>query len=124
MEPGEYDITIHRGKTFSLELAYSDDTGVVDLGKTYDTARMQIRPAVFSLPPDSPVPGPLLELTTGNGRLVLGANLTITISAADTAALPWTTGRYDLELVSGVSPNEVVDALLFGKVTVKGEVTV
>jgi hypothetical protein len=46
--------------------------------------------------------------------------ITVTISAADTAAYDFTTGVYDLELVSS---GGVVTQLLAGNVTVGSEVT-
>lgn len=46
--------------------------------------------------------------------------ITLTISAADTAALAWTKGVYDLELVSAAG---VVTAILSGTITVSKEVT-
>jgi hypothetical protein len=49
------------------------------------------------------------------------ATITITISATDTAALTWTKGVYDLELVSS---GGVVTQLLSGKIAVEKEVTV
>lgn len=65
----------------------------------------------------------LLSLTTANGGLIIdeAADLiTLLISATDTAALTWSKGFYDLEMVS---PGGVVSALLTGTVTVKAEVT-
>lgn len=86
----------------------------VDL--TSYTARMQIRAtksaATF-----------LLELTTANGRIALDNTLktiTLTVSATDTAAITWTSGVYDLELVS---PGGVVTRLVEGAVTVSEEAT-
>ena len=67
----------------------------------------------------------LYTLTTENGGIVIdaAANLvTLNISAVDTAAMTFTTGVYDLEMVSGATP-AVVTALLSGRVTVSKEVT-
>lgn len=46
--------------------------------------------------------------------------ITISISATDTAALTWTKGVYDLELVSAAG---VVTAILYGSIAVSKEVT-
>lgn len=46
--------------------------------------------------------------------------ITLTISAEDTAALTWTKGVYDLELVSAAG---VVTAILYGSIAVSKEVT-
>ena len=65
----------------------------------------------------------LLGLTSLNGKLVLDAvnyRITILLSAAETAALTWKKGVYDLELES---PSGVVTAILTGSVTVSQEVT-
>lgn len=48
--------------------------------------------------------------------------ITITMDADDTAAIDWTKGVYDLEMVSGATP-AVVTAILTGKVSVTPEVT-
>lgn len=48
--------------------------------------------------------------------------VTLNISAADTTLMTFTTGVYDLEMVSGATP-AVVTALLSGRVTVSKEVT-
>lgn len=64
----------------------------------------------------------LLSLTVTNGRILLDdvlKTITLVISALDTAAIQWTQGVYDLELVSGA----VVTRLLEGTVKVSREVT-
>ena len=67
----------------------------------------------------------LCTLTTENDGIAIDAAaklITLNISAVDTAAMTFTTGVYDLELVSGATP-AVVTALLSGRVTVTKEVT-
>ena len=67
----------------------------------------------------------LYTLTTENGGIVIDAAaklVTLNISAVDTAAMTFTTGVYDLEMVSGATP-AVVTALISGRVTVTREVT-
>jgi tRNA threonylcarbamoyladenosine modification (KEOPS) complex Pcc1 subunit len=81
------------------------------------TARMMIKDRVGGTV--------LLSLTSGapDNRIALDVTnntITITISAADTAALTWTRGVYDLELVSASS---VVTTLFTGNVFVTKEVT-
>jgi hypothetical protein len=125
MIPAEYDITIYRGATFSLPMSYTDGDGLVNFQGTYTGARMQIRPAVLNVP-DAEVPpdDPAFDLSTANGKLImLSTALTISLSAADTAALPLVNGVYDLELYITATP-EIVDKFLYGKITVKGEVTI
>lgn len=65
----------------------------------------------------------LLELTTENSRIELNNTLktiTLTILATVTAAITWTAGVYDLELVSA---GGVVTRLVEGAVSVSEEVT-
>ena len=67
----------------------------------------------------------LYTLTTENGGIVIDAAaklVTLNISAADTTLMTFTTGVYDLEMVSGATP-AVVTALISGRVTVTREVT-
>jgi len=132
MIPGKYDITIYRGSTWSIGLGAKDvnltptdfqaayiDTPTVGLG----SARMHIRPA-WAAKPGVAKAAPLLELTTANGRIVINNVLiTLTISAEDTAALEFNSGKYDIELVTG-DDVPVVHKLLYGTVTVKDEKTV
>jgi hypothetical protein len=80
------------------------------------TARMQIRDAVNATTV-------LLELTTVNARIALdntAKTITLTISATDTAAITWTRGVYDLEMVSGAG---VVTRIAQGNVFVNRETT-
>jgi hypothetical protein len=79
------------------------------------TARMSIRDEVGGTE--------LLRLDTDNGRIVINdttKTITLNISAADTAALTFETGTYDLEMVSA---GGVVTPLLVGTITVTFENT-
>ena len=65
----------------------------------------------------------LLSLTTENAGIAIDATaktITLAITATATAALTWTTGVYDLELVSSTG---VVTGLMDGSVSVTKEVT-
>lgn len=66
----------------------------------------------------------LLELNDSNGRLVItdeqNGELTMYISATDTAALDFTQGVYDMEIEYA---NGVVDRILYGNVKLSKEVT-
>lgn len=65
----------------------------------------------------------LLSLTTENSRILIddtAKTITLSVSATDTAAITWTEGVYDLEVVSN---DGVVTALLSGAVYVTEEVT-
>ena len=83
------------------------------------TARMMIRPTVAD------TATPLVSLTSPSGGIVIdntAKTITITIAATATAAYTFTSGVYDIELVSG-DATPVVTKLLSGTVTVLGEVT-
>ena len=65
----------------------------------------------------------LKSLTTENGGITIDttkSTITLVITAADTAAMNWKSGVFELEMVSSTG---VVDALIYGKVTVAKEVT-
>jgi len=69
----------------------------------------------------------LIGLSVANGRILIDdvlKTITLLINATDTAAFSWLRGVYDLELVYGVAPTEVVTRLLNGSVTVSREVTI
>lgn len=79
------------------------------------TARMDIKDKVGGTV--------LMALTSVNLRILLDnttKTIKLDIDAADTAAITWKKGVYDLELIS---PSGVVTALLFGTVSVTPEVT-
>jgi len=126
MTPAKYSITIFRGGTWSIGL-----TSESIAFEAYDEIRMHIRPPWVR---GIPTKAPLLELTLDNGRILLENSdtvLTLIVSAADTEALTFDEGIYDLEMVKHVDteadppiPVEVVDKLLYGSVTVEGERTV
>jgi hypothetical protein len=80
------------------------------------TARMQIRASVAAT-------NTLLELTTENGGIVLDpttGKVTLTATAVQTAAMTFTSGVYDLELVDATG---AVTRLAEGSVAVSREVT-
>lgn len=114
MLAGIYKIKIDQGATFERLLVVRDeDDNLMNL--TGYTARMQVRPEIDS----NEI---LVELTTENGRLVLGgANGTIymTLSPEITETID-TDGMYDLEIVSN---GGAVHRLMRGPFVVNPEVT-
>jgi len=112
---GKLDIVIEAGTTFDYILSYADCDGLpIDL--TGYTARMKARTSHSSLTV-------LLDMTTANGKLVLGGiagTIQLLLDAVETAGLTFTCAVYDLELVS---PGGVVTRLIEGKVSVSPEVT-
>lgn len=109
------DLPIEQGATFTLDLSVTDDAGdPIDL--TGYTGRMSIKR-------DNDETAALLELTTANARLSitpLTGLVTLVLTAAETAALTFTRGVYDLELVSAIG---TVTRLCEGAVTILAEVT-
>lgn len=119
MVPGKYNITIYRGSRWSINVAASDGVTSMDLAATYVDIKLQIRPAWTNKPSD--VQGdPLFEMSLANGRIVTTeTGLTLSISAADTADLPFNSGVYELEMTTD---DGEVDKLLQGTVTVTREI--
>lgn len=116
--PAKLNLKLRQGSTFApAPLTYTyDEAGLVPIDLTGYTARMQIR--------DVDSNALLHSLTTEDGGLTLGGaagTIALSISATDTAAFEWTTGKYDLELVA---PSGFVTSLLAGSVVVTAEVTV
>lgn len=111
---GTYNLLCEQGATFSRQITWLDSNGVpVDL--TSYTARMQVRETVESS-------STLFDLTSGAGDITLGGaagTITVTISAAATAAVAAGCYVYDLELVTGT----LVYRILQGEFTVDAEVT-
>lgn len=114
-QAGKLNMVIEQGTTFNPVLTYQDaDANLIDL--TGYTARMKIKNARTDATA-------LEELTTENGGITLGGaagTIALLFTDAETTAMTWETGVYDLELVSG---SGVVTRLLQGVVTVSAEVT-
>lgn len=110
-----HNITCEQGATFNLSITYSDPTGnTVDL--TGYQARMDVR-----VTPSAPAP--IVRLTTENDRIRLdgaNGNISLVLSAAETANIPAAKFVYDLELVSA---SNTVTRLIQGSFTVDAEVT-
>jgi len=115
---GIHNFTCNQGATFNRTITWKDSANAAyDL--TGYTARMHVRTAIDAA-------NTIITLTTSNSRITLGSNaatkgqITLNISAADTANLTPAIYVYDLELVSG---GGVVDRLIEGNFVVKAEVT-
>ncbi len=118
MPAAKLDLLIEQGATWTHTLIINQGSGEAapPANLTGYTARMQIRAEVESA-------SALIDLTIANGRIVITpaeGKIALTISAADTAALDFDVGVYDLELVS---PTGHVDRVVQGKVTLSREVT-
>lgn len=114
MRAGTHNITIDQGTDWSEVYRLRDgNKELVDLSGY--TARMQIRR-------DYDATAVMVELTTSNGRIVLGGEegtITLSLDAATTAGIT-RAGVYDIELVS---PGGQVYRPLRGDVNLRREVT-
>lgn len=118
--PFKVKLAIYQGATFThtqtWKTAPDEDSAKTPVDLTGCTARMQVRAKIGASTP-------LLTLTTENGGISLGGTagtINLLIDAEDTAALSWTSGVYDLEIVH---PGGQVRRLMYGAVTVSPEVT-
>lgn len=110
MAAAKHDFVVDQGTTWARVVEYQNADGSVAPLVGY-TARMQIRARASST-------DPLLTLVPAvNGA---AGSVTITISEAQTSALPPGRSVYDLEIVA---PNGDVTRLLEGSVLVTDEVT-
>jgi hypothetical protein len=94
MIAGTYKITCDQGATFERVFTVKDGNGDL-LNLTGYTARMQVRPEIDSAEV-------LVELTTQNGRIVLGGvagTIALSLDAGITAEID-KDGVYDLEIIS------------------------
>ena len=120
MAAGKYDITIEQGATFTLNLSYKNSAGAVqDLSSSY-TARMKIRESVGGTIIASTESGDSPKHTITIALAASGNNIIVTISATNTATFDFDNAVYDLELVSGVE----VDRVIEGRIFLSKEVTV
>lgn len=112
MAAAKLNLTIEQGTTFEKRLTWRDKNKR-PVSLTGYTARMQIRPSVAATEV-------ILELSTSNGRIVIGASGTIDLklTPAETSALK--AGVYDLELTDASGR---VTRLIEGKLNLSPEVT-
>lgn len=113
ISPGTYEITCWQGATYDKTFTITE-AGVA-LNLTGFSSAMQVRSAADST-------STLLSLTSGSGITLGGTagTVLVTISAAQSSAIPAGSYAYDLELTSGAG---VVTRLLQGGFTVVGNVT-
>lgn len=118
MKPYRWDAVIYKGATFrDFRIWKTGDTvdTAVPVDLTGCEARMYVR--------DETTGQKLLELTTDNGGIILGGDtgkIERYISDADTTAMTWDCGIYDLEVVL---TNGDVRRLFYGRMKTSGEQT-
>ena len=112
----KHDFRIAQGASFSRTITYETDADPrVPIDLTGYTASMTVRKRANT--------DAAIELTTENGRIALGGTagtITLTISAADTAATRPIDGVYDLKVVS---PTGIEDFLLEGSMRITRSIT-
>lgn len=114
--PVKRKLAIIQGATFRKRWTWKP--GGIPMDFTGCKARLQVRAKIDSA-------DVLLELTTENGGIVLGAEpgtIDLYIGATVTAAIAWNSGVFDLEIQYAAGPDEV-DRLIYGSVVVSREVT-
>lgn len=114
MTPGSLDFLMPKGSTFTRTLTWKISNSPVNL--TSYTARMQARTSHIS-------GTAVLTLTTENGKITLGGTagtITLSLTAAETAAITQSSLAYDLELVSAGGE---VTRLVEGQIVLTPEVT-
>lgn len=116
-KPAKLKLTIYQGATFRKRLRWTGpDKAKTPIDLTGCTARMQVRSDVDS-------PTVLLTFTTENGGIALGGaagTVDLLVSDADTSAIAWEGGVWDLEIVH---PGGEVTRLAEGTISVSPEVT-
>jgi len=117
MTAGKYNITIEQGSTWNCKQTfYTDSTQTTPIDFTGYSWRMQIRVSTFS-------EDFIIELTSDNGRIDISnqanGEITLKLTAAETAALDFYTAVYDLESVL----LDTVDRKLYGSVSLSREAT-
>lgn len=111
MAAGTYDLIIDQGADFSLGLALTDGGVAVDL--TGYSGRAQMRSKKSS----AAIAATFVVTVTSE----VGGTITMTLTNAVTAALSPGVYFYDLEIYTAA--DALVSKLLFGKATVREEVT-
>lgn len=116
MAAGIYNITIEQGADFSLPLTWRDGSNTI-VNVTGYSARMQIRESYES-------DDTIVSLSSAvDGGITLGGaagTIVVSIPAAITSKMPYTSAVYDLEMVSVTG---AVTRLVQGDVYISREVT-
>jgi hypothetical protein len=115
MTPAKVNLKLYQGATFRKRFRWLAPGGVTPISLVGATARMQIRK-------DKKSPA-LLTLSTAGGQILIdGPNgaIDLHLDAGSTAAITWSGGAYDLEVV--MAGGDVV-RLVEGSVSVSPEIT-
>lgn len=113
INPGTYNITAWQGADFDRTFTVTQSGTALNL--TGYTSAMQVREAADST-------AYLLSLTSGSGITLGGTagTIAVTVTSAQSSAIPAGSYAYDLEIISGAGQ---VTRLLQGAFNVQGNVT-
>lgn len=109
----DVDIVLYQGKTVNFEIIWGGNSPIDVTGFS---AKMQARESASATTA-------LVEFSTSNGRIAVGSTngkFTISMSAAESAALKAFVGIYDFEITN---PSGNVYQIMSGKFKVEPEVT-
>jgi hypothetical protein len=115
-----FDLTIQRNSTFIFPIIIWVDNQMTRKDLTGFTASLKVK---RKLPSGELETTSIIELTTENGRIILGGingTIDLFISATDTATLPNVNAYYDLKLINGL----IVETALSGRATIKDGVSI
>lgn len=115
MAAANYDFEIEQGADKLKPFVWKDSNGTPVNLSNY-TARLQVRKSVSAT-------DVLFEMSTANNRISIVAadgKVILAFKHADTSALTWKQGKYDLELTSGDGTRT---RLLQGTITISPEIT-
>lgn len=110
-----HNLSVEKGASYEQIIRWTDDDGA-PINLTSATAKMQVRQATN-------VSTVLFEASTANGKLAIAGDagqITLTITAAESAAFTWSFGKYDLEVTTA---GGLVYRLLRGTISISAEVT-
>lgn len=121
MLPGKFDITVLKGKTFSLGFAGKFDDGQTMTFDAYNEIRLEVRQPWVKTAVEESTPLLVLKKSTGDFTVAVdGQSFEILIDSEASAALTFNDGRYDLDLLDTTVSPAIVDPFLKGKFTVLG----
>lgn len=148
MTPSKLDITIHRGTSFELELVsqiksfvfdpdihnsladrkrthaknlehYGFTYEYIDFASVYNNVELIVDKSWAKAGDNAK---PIMVLSSLDDDLELtDKSVKIGISFEDTQKIEFDTGKYKLSLTSGVYPDEKIDNLIYGEITILGK---
>ena len=108
MPAGKLNLDIEQGATYRKTLIWKDGSNT-PINLVGFTARMRINGISQAI-----------DMTTENGRISLqaGGVIQLYLSAADTQALVFTSGAYDLKLINGTDEVRLIEGYVYVSPTV------